>query len=86
MASRSRRTGAAALAGAAVTGLIAFTLFLAGALLLWANAHYKDSGGYFCDRQRGFASDGYAITSDQLEVGAAGRAGWSEATATGRSA
>ena len=41
-----RRSEAAALAGAAVTGLIAFTLFLAGALLLWANAHYKDPGGY----------------------------------------
>jgi hypothetical protein len=65
-----RRFEAAALAGAAVTGLIAFTLFLAGALLLWANAHYKDPGGYFATPSESFASDGYAITSDKLEVGA----------------
>jgi acyl-CoA synthetase (AMP-forming)/AMP-acid ligase II len=40
------RTGAAALMGAAITGLIAFALFLAGGLLLWANGHYKDADGY----------------------------------------
>ena len=68
-----RKSEAAALAGAAVTGLIAFTLFLAGALLLWANAHYKDSGGYFATGSESFASNGYAITSDQLEVGAGPR-------------
>ena len=45
------RTGAAALVGAAVTGLIAFALFLAGGLLLWANGHYKDADGYLSHRQ-----------------------------------
>jgi hypothetical protein len=40
------RTGAAALVGAAVTGLAAFALILAGGLLLWANGHYKDADGY----------------------------------------
>jgi hypothetical protein len=71
MDSASRpRSGAAALAGAAVTGLIAFTLFVAGALLLWANAHYTDAGGYLSTGSENFASTGYAITSDKLEVGA----------------
>ena len=51
----------------AVTGLIAFALFLAGALLLWANAHYKDADGTL-DRQRAFASTEYAVTSDGLEI------------------
>ena len=46
MPSSRDRTGATALAGAAVTGLIAFALFLAGGLLLWANGHYKDADGY----------------------------------------
>ena len=36
MPSLRNRTGPAALVGAAVTGLIAFALFIAGGLLLWA--------------------------------------------------
>jgi len=75
MSSASRaRSGAAALVGAAVTGLIAFTLILGGAVLLWANSHYKDSSGYVSTGSERFASNGYAITSDKLEVG--GSPGW----------
>jgi hypothetical protein len=75
MSSASRaRSGAVALVGAAVTGLIAFTLILGGAVLLWANSHYKDSSGYVSTGSERFASSGYAITSDKLEVG--GSPGW----------
>ena len=54
------RTGAAALVGAAVTGLIAFALFLAGGLLLWANGHYKDADGYLSTGSQRFDSAEYA--------------------------
>ena len=64
------RTGAAALAGAAITGLIAFALFLAGGLLLWANGHYKDADGYLSTGSQRFASSGSALTTGNLEVGA----------------
>src|SRR4051812_23664691 len=74
MSSRNR-TGAAALAGAAVTGLIAFALCLAGALLLWANAHYRDADGYLATASKPFTSPAYAITADDLQVGAHGAGG-----------
>jgi hypothetical protein len=64
------RTGAAALVGASVTGLVAFALFLAGGLLLWANGHYKDADGYLTTPNQRFESDSYAITTRNLEVGA----------------
>src|SRR3954471_4666962 len=72
MYSARNRTGAAALAGAAITGLIAFTLFLAGGLLLWANGHYKDADGYFSTASQRFGSPAYAITSDDLQIGGHG--------------
>ena len=49
------RTGAAALVAAAVTGLIAFALFLAGGALLWANGHYKDADGYLSTGSQRFS-------------------------------
>ena len=61
------RTGAAALMGAAITGLIAFALFLAGGLLLWANGHYKDADGYLSTGSARFASHGHALTTPSLE-------------------
>jgi len=64
------RTGAAALVGAAVTGLIAFALFLGGGLLLWANGHYKDADGYLSTGSQRFDSREYAIATSNLEVGA----------------
>ena len=64
------RTGAAALMGASVTGLIAFALFLAGGLLLWANGHYKDADGFLTTPNQRFESASYAITTRNLEVGA----------------
>src|SRR4051794_36432736 len=64
------RTGAAALVGAAVTGLIAFTLIIAGGLLLWANAHYKDADGFLSTGAQRFDSSEYAITTPSLQVGA----------------
>jgi hypothetical protein len=63
------RTGAAALVGAAVTGLVAFALFLAGGLLLWANGHYKDADGYLTTGGQRFESPDYAISTASLEVG-----------------
>jgi hypothetical protein len=68
MPSTRDRTGATALAGAAVTGLIAFALVIAGAFLLWANGHYKDADGYLTTGSEPFASTEYAITSDKLEI------------------
>jgi hypothetical protein len=56
--------------GAAVTGLIAFALFLAGGLLLWANGHYKDADGYLSTGSQRFNSREYAITTPNLQVGA----------------
>jgi hypothetical protein len=67
---RRDRTGAAALVGAAVTGLIAFALFLAGGLLLWADGHYKDADGYLSTGSQRFNSSEYAITTPKLDVGA----------------
>ena len=64
------RTGAAALMGASVTGLVAFALFLAGGLLLWANGHYKDADGFLTTPNQRFESSSYAITTRNLEVGA----------------
>src|SRR3954464_9421328 len=64
------RTGAAALVGAAVTGLLAFALFLAGGLLLWANGHYKDADGYLSAGSPRFHSREYAITTPSLDAGA----------------
>jgi hypothetical protein len=64
------RSGAAALVGASVTGLIAFALFLAGGLLLWANGHYKDADGYLSTGSQRFNSREYAITTPNLEVSA----------------
>ena len=55
---------------ASVTGLIAFALFLAGGLLLWANGHYKDADGYLTTGSQRFATHEYAITTPSLEVGA----------------
>src|SRR4051794_7781499 len=72
MSSSRNRTGAAALAGAAATGLIAFALFLAGGLLLWANAHYKDADGYVSTGSERFSASGYAISADDLSVGSHG--------------
>jgi hypothetical protein len=65
------RTGAAALVGAAVTGLAAFALILAGGLLLWANGHYKDVDGYLSTGSERFDSRDYAITTPSLDVGSA---------------
>ena len=56
--------------GASVTGLVAFALFLAGGLLLWANGHYKDADGFLTTPNQRFESDSYAITTQNLEVGA----------------
>src|SRR4051794_12404581 len=64
------RTGAAALVGAAVTGLVAFALILTGGLLLWANGHYKDADGYLSTGSQRFDSREYAITTPSLDVGA----------------
>jgi len=64
------RTGAAALVGASVTGLVAFALFLAGGLLLWADGHYKDADGFLGTPSQRFETDSYAITTPKLEVGA----------------
>jgi hypothetical protein len=64
------RTGAAALVGAAVTGLIAFALLLGGGLLLWANGHYKDADGYLSTGSQRFSTQEYAITTPSLEIGA----------------
>ena len=79
------RTGAAALVGAAVTGLIAFTLFLAGGLLLWANGHYKDADGYLSTGSQRFNSSEYAITTPNLEVNAGAPARRSRISGTEKS-
>jgi hypothetical protein len=71
-----KKTGAAALAGAAVTGLIAFALFIAGGLLLWADHHYKDADGFFSTGSAHFNSPAYAITADDLRIHGGGRHGW----------
>src|SRR4051812_42389075 len=63
-----KKTGAAALAGAAVTGLIAFALFLAGGLLLWADHHYKDADGFVSPGSGHFSPPAYAITADDLRL------------------
>ena len=56
--------------GAAVTGLIAFALFLAGALLLWANAPLQGRRRLPDHRRQRFESSAYAVTTSNLEIGA----------------
>ena len=69
---------------AAVTGLIAFVLFLAGGLLLWANAHYKDADGYVSTASERF--ERASTRSPRQARDQRGAPGRSPATATGPSA
>jgi hypothetical protein len=64
----SRPPSAAGLVAAAVTGLIAFALFVAGGLLLWGNNHYKDAQGYITTPTENFGTSRYALTVENLDV------------------
>jgi hypothetical protein len=76
------RSGPAALACAAVTGVVAFVLFLAGGALLWANGHYKDADGYWSTGTAHFETGSRALTTRDARL-AQGRYGTIRLTARG---
>jgi hypothetical protein len=76
------RSGPAALACAAVTGVVAFVLFLAGGALLWANGHYKDADGYWSTGTARFETGSRALTTRDARL-AHGRYGTIRLTARG---
>jgi hypothetical protein len=58
----------------AVAGLMAVGSLIVGGLLLWADAS-KDDDGYFNTARESFATDSYALASDNLDLDLDG-AGW----------
>jgi hypothetical protein len=57
----------AAVVGGAVTGLVAFVLVVAGAVLLYANGQ-KDRDGYVSTASDRFHTSTYALATDDLDV------------------
>src|SRR3954447_19768977 len=70
--SSRRPAGTAAAVAAAVTGLIAFALVVAGGLALWANGHFKDDEGYVGTGSHHFTSRDYAITAGDIDLSGTG--------------
>jgi hypothetical protein len=68
MSPRSRSAGTAAAITAAVTGLVAFVLVLAGLGLLWANHHFKDGDGYVGTGSHRLAASSRAITAGDMNI------------------
>ena len=54
-----------------LAALLALALLAAGGVLLWANTQ-KDSDGYFRTGAHNYATDSYALESDDLDVGQEG--------------
>jgi hypothetical protein len=66
---RRRGPRIAALAAAAVLGLLAFGFLAAGGALLWGNAQ-KDDQGYFATNSDRFHTHTYALATENLDVDA----------------
>jgi hypothetical protein len=64
----------AAMVAAGLAGLLALGLIAAGGLLLWGDSR-KDDQGYLSTRTERFATNTYALTTDNVDVDVDG-AGW----------
>jgi hypothetical protein len=59
-----------------LSSLVALGLLVAGAALLWVNAVERDSDGYYSTGTHPFETPTYALTSDEVDLGAEVRSGW----------
>lgn len=59
-----------------VLGLIGLGVAVGGGALLWAHETQRDSDGYFTTSTERFRTATYALTSDEVDLGAEGDAGW----------
>jgi hypothetical protein len=55
-----------------ILALVSLGLLAGGAVLLWAHTTQRNDDGYYATRYEPLASDGYAIRSDDLELGTEG--------------
>ena len=53
-----------------IAALIAFALLVAGGVLLWAHLTQRDEGGFFTTSVERFETSAYAITSEEVDLGA----------------
>ena len=61
-----------AIVSGVLAALIALGLLAGGGVLLWAYGTKRDDDGYYSTRYERFASAGYAVRSDDLDLGAEG--------------
>jgi hypothetical protein len=66
-----------------LSSLVALGLLVAGAALLWVNAAERDHEGYYSTGSRPFETPTYALTSDEVDLGADVRSGWDPVDAIG---
>ena len=59
-----------------ILGLVGLGLAAGGGALLWAHETQRDRDGYFTTSPERFRTATYAITSDEVDLGAEGNAGW----------
>lgn len=71
---RSSAARAVSVVAGAVAGFVAIGLLIAGGVVLWAD-HKKDDAGYVSTASERFASSGYAVATDNLDVNL-DAAGW----------
>ena len=57
----------------ALLSLVAFGVAAAGGAFLWAHGTQRDAGGYYTTPTEQFETTSYAITSDAIDLGSAGR-------------
>jgi Domain of unknown function (DUF4389) len=55
-----------------ILALVSLGLLAGGAVLLWAHTTQRNDDGYYATRYEPLASDGYAIRSDDLDLGTEG--------------
>jgi hypothetical protein len=52
-----------------ILALVSLGLLAGGGVLVWAHATQRDDDGYYSTRSERFESNGYAIRSDDLDIG-----------------
>lgn len=60
----------------ALLALLGLGLATGGGALLWAQGTQRDADGFFTSSTERYASGGYAVTSQEIDLGTAGEAGW----------
>jgi hypothetical protein len=61
-----------AIVSGAIAALIALALLAGAGVLLWAHTTQRDDDGYYSTRYERFGSPGYAVSSDDLDLGTEG--------------